>query len=80
MKTIEEMLKYLISQSSRSNEITVEQDENRLRPIDADLQIPDTKKFEAATGWYPEYKFEQTMTDLLNYWRNEVKKRKVLTR
>ena len=68
VKTIEEMLQFLISQSSRSNEITVEQDENRLRPIDADLQIPDTKKFEAVTGWYPQYKFEQTMTDLLDYW------------
>jgi GDP-mannose 4,6-dehydratase len=43
----------------------------RLRPIDADLQVPDTSKFAAHTGWEPEIPFEQTMRDLLDYWREE---------
>jgi GDP-mannose 4,6-dehydratase len=69
---IKDMLNYLISQSSVENiEITV--DPERLRPIDADLQIPDTTKFREHTGWKPEYTFEQTMNDLLEYWRNKVK-------
>jgi len=69
---IKDMLNYLISQSSVKNiEITV--DPERLRPIDADLQIPDTTKFREHTGWKPEYTFEQTMNDLLEYWRNKVK-------
>lgn len=71
-KTVKEMLNYLISISKRSD-ITVEVDPERLRPIDADLQIPDTSKFTNHTGWKPEIKFEKTMTDLLNYWRNKVK-------
>lgn len=72
---IGEMLDYLISQSTIDN-ITIEVDENRLRPIDADLQVPNTTKFREHTGWKPEYTFEQTMNDLLDYWRNEIKKGK----
>ena len=70
--TIREMLDYLISLSSKSNEIQVVLDKTRLRPIDADLQIPDTTKFNKHTGWTPEIKFEQTMIDLLDYWRDKV--------
>ena len=40
--------------------------------IDADLQIPDTTKFQTHTGWKLEYTFEQTMNDLLQYWRDRV--------
>jgi GDPmannose 4,6-dehydratase len=77
---IGEMLDYLISQST-VKDIKVEVDEDRLRPIDADLQVPDTTKFREHTGWKPEYTFKQTMNDLLDYWRNEIKKgRKFLNR
>jgi GDPmannose 4,6-dehydratase len=73
--TIEDMLNYLISQSTRKD-IKVEIDSDRLRPIDADLQVPNTQKFREHTGWKPEYTFEQTMNDLLDYWRTEVGKGK----
>lgn len=63
----------LISLSTMKDEIKVEVDPERLRPIDADLQIPDCRKFKAHTGWEPEITFEQTMEDLLNYWRDRVK-------
>jgi GDP-mannose 4,6-dehydratase len=70
---IGDMLNYLISQSTVKN-IKVEVDEDRLRPIDADLQVPNTEKFRKHTGWKPKYTFEETMNDLLEYWRNEIKK------
>lgn len=70
--TVGEMLRYLLSLSSRQD-ITVETDPSRLRPLDADLQIPDTSKFEQHTGWKPEIPFSKTMEDLLNYWRERVK-------
>ena len=77
---IADMLNYLISQSTVDN-IEVVTDPERLRPIDADLQIPDTTKFKNHTGWEPTYTFEQTMNDLLNYWRGRVKSgRKFLKR
>ena len=70
--TVEEMLNYLISQSTVEN-IKVETDPGRLRPIDADLQVPDASKFTNHTGWQPTIPFEKTMNDLLDYWRAKVK-------
>lgn len=70
--SVREMLDKLISLSTRKD-IRVEIDPNRLRLIDADLQVPDTRKFQAHTGWKPEISFETTMTDLLDYWRNRVR-------
>jgi len=67
-RTIGEILNFLISLSSRSD-IRYEVVPGRLRPIDADLQVPDTSKFQAHTGWAPKIEFEQTMSDLLSYWR-----------
>lgn len=77
--TIDDLLKYLISLSI-IKDIKIEIDPERLRPIDADLQVPDTTKFEKHTGWKPEYSFEQTMYDLLDYWRNRVKTTEFLNR
>ncbi len=72
--TIGKMLETLISMSTRKSEIKIEMDPERLRPIDADLQVPNTKKFEKHTGWKPEIPFQQTMQDLLNYWRERISK------
>lgn len=69
--SVRDMLGYLLSRSTRSD-IAVETDPERLRPIDADLQVPDTSKFERHTGWKPEIPFETTMNDLLDYWRTRV--------
>tara|TARA_R100000234_G_scaffold120094_1_gene105368 strand:- start:3661 stop:4668 length:1008 start_codon:yes stop_codon:yes gene_type:complete len=73
--TVREMLDYLVSQST-VKDIQIEVEGSRLRPIDADLQVPDTAKFRQHTGWEPEISFEQTMGDLLNYWRSLVKSRR----
>ena len=69
--SVGDMLKTLISMST-VKDIKVETDPERLRPIDADLQVPNTAKFEAVTGWKPEIPFEKTMEDLLEYWREAV--------
>ncbi|MCE3255440.1 MAG: GDP-D-mannose dehydratase [Rickettsiaceae bacterium] len=79
--TIGKMLEFLISISTVKDKIKIETDSERLRPIDADLQIPDTSKFTKHTGWKPEITFEQTMQDLLDYWRQRIDKgEKFLTR
>jgi GDPmannose 4,6-dehydratase len=67
--SVREMLDHLISISTKKDIIKIETDPDRLRPIDADLQVPNTKKFELHTGWKPEISFEKTMQDLLDYWR-----------
>lgn len=72
--TVREILEALVAMSPRRSEIRVEVDPARLRPIDADLQVPDTLKFEKHTGWRPEIPFEQTLADLLDYWRERVRR------
>ena len=69
--SVGEILDFLLSKSKKK--IIYKTDKNRIRPIDADLQVPDTTKFRKHTGWKPKYKFEETMLDLLNYWRKKVK-------
>lgn len=73
--SVRDMLDYLMSLSTRKD-IKVVTDPDRLRPIDADLQVPDTTKFKNHTGWEPEITFEKTMTDLLNYWRKMISQNK----
>jgi GDPmannose 4,6-dehydratase len=68
-----EILDHLISISLIKDELKIEIDSDRLRPIDADLQVPNTNKFTKHTGWKPELSFEQTMKDLLDYWRTRVR-------
>jgi GDPmannose 4,6-dehydratase len=70
--TVRDILDTLLALSPLKNDIRVEVDPERIRPIDADLQIPDTAKFTAHTGWRPEIPFAQTMRDLLGYWREAV--------
>jgi GDPmannose 4,6-dehydratase len=66
-------LKTLLSFSPVKN-VKIEVDPGRLRPIDADLQVPDTTKFREHTGWKPEIPYEKTMKDLLDYWRERIKR------
>ena len=72
--TVGDTLQTLINMSTAKDKIKVEIDPERLRPIDADLQIPDCRKFKAHTGWEPQIPFEQTMEDLLNYWRKRLER------
>ena len=79
--TVGEMLNFLISVAAYPGHIDIVEDPERLRPLDADLQVPDTAKFRAHTGWQPEIAFEQTMADLLMYWRHKISREgMVLTR
>ncbi|HET7903194.1 MAG TPA: GDP-mannose 4,6-dehydratase [Candidatus Eisenbacteria bacterium] len=65
--TIRAMLDYLLSLSTAK--IKIETDPTRLRPSDVPVLLGDYSKFKKATGWEPKIPFEQTLTDLLTYWR-----------
>jgi len=70
--SVGEMLNRLLRLSKVKN-IDVEADQHRLRPSDVTLQIPCIDKFVEATGWKPEIKFDKTLDDTLNYWRDYFK-------
>jgi len=56
--------------------VRVEIDPSRLRPSDVEILIGDSSKFRADTGWEPRIPFDQTVQDLLDYWRDVVARRK----
>ncbi len=65
---IRDMLNMLIERSKVK--IGIQQDPDRMRPSDVEVLLGDASKFRQATGWKPEIPFEQTLEDILNYWRS----------
>ncbi len=58
----------LLTQHSTSK-IKTKIDKNLLRKSDITLQIPSSKKFFKDTGWKPKNNFNESILDLLNYFR-----------
>jgi GDPmannose 4,6-dehydratase/GDP-4-dehydro-6-deoxy-D-mannose reductase len=69
--TVGEMLDVLIGMAGCR--IRYEVDPALVRPSDVTLQIPDTSKFRAATGWEPKVPLETTLQDLLDYHRGRIR-------
>jgi len=67
---IKDMLNLLLSKSKVK--VTIKEDSSRMRPSEVPVLIGDNTKFCQKTGWKPEIPFEQTMEDLLNYWRERI--------
>ncbi len=70
--TVGEMLNVLLTMTEVKPEIVV--DPELLRKSDVTLQVPDTRKFKAATNWTPRIEFKETLSDILNFWREQVRR------
>ena len=64
---ISEVLDLLLAMSEC--EITIEVDGDRVRPSDIPWMVGDPSRIEAAIGWRAEIPLEQTLQDLLDWWR-----------
>ena len=69
-RSVRRLLEALLSHSRV--EIRVEQDPALYRPVDAPVAYGSAEKFYRLTGWKPEISFEQTLQDVLEYWRDQV--------
>jgi GDP-4-dehydro-6-deoxy-D-mannose reductase len=49
--------------------IEVVQDPARMRPSDVPVQVGDASRLRQATGWQPQIGMEQTLADVLWFWR-----------
>lgn len=65
--TVRTLLETLISLIGR--EVRIIQDLERMRPSDVQRVVADCGKLRAQTGWRTEIPFEQSLRDLLDYWR-----------
>ena len=68
--SIEEILEMVISLSDE--EIKVEIDRNKLRPVDVPVIEADISKINRLTGWKPRIPLAQTVKETLDYWRERV--------
>jgi len=64
---VRELADTLIGLSDRPMEIVL--DPERLRPVDVPVLLGSNEKITAATGWAPEIPLEQTLADVLDWWR-----------
>jgi GDP-4-dehydro-6-deoxy-D-mannose reductase len=69
--TIHEVLDTLLRLSTR--EVRVEVDAERLRPSDVREALCDCRRLRADTGWEPTIDLEQSLRDVLDYWRERVR-------
>jgi GDP-mannose 4,6-dehydratase len=72
--TIREMLDMLLGMTSYKGKIEVRVDPALIRPADVTLQIPCADKFKSETGWTAAIPYEQTLRDMLDYWRHEIER------
>jgi GDPmannose 4,6-dehydratase len=72
-KTVGDIMRDIVRESPHHIRIFFEPDVARLRPLDADLQVPDCLKFREHTGWQPTIPYQKTISDLVQYWRERVK-------
>ncbi|MBI4789348.1 MAG: GDP-mannose 4,6-dehydratase [Chloroflexi bacterium] len=70
--SIQRVLDILLEQSRVA--IRVEQDPTRLRPSDTPVLYCSAEKFRAQTDWQPTIPLEQSLRDVLEYWREKVSK------
>ncbi len=58
--------------SYTDKEITIKTDHNKITKKDISLLQGDNTKFCNLTGWEPIIEFEQTLKDILDYWRKNI--------
>lgn len=58
-----------IIEEQMGHRFVVKVDQELVRPTDEKIIVGDITKLKQATGWKQEIKMEQTIEDMLNYWR-----------
>ncbi len=66
---IEELLKMILKQSDSRIKVII--DSKKLRPVDVPIIEADVSKVKKETGWKPNIPLEQTICEMLEYWRSQ---------
>lgn len=65
---VSEILEKLIKMSKVP--VSVEIDSEKFRPVDVPLVVCDNHKIRKDTGWKAEISIDDTLREVLRYWRN----------
>ncbi|MDP2663789.1 MAG: GDP-mannose 4,6-dehydratase [Dehalococcoidia bacterium] len=71
--SVQEILDFFLARSPATLSVRVKKEQ--LRSWDNPRVVCDSTKFRSRTGWQPEIPLEQTLTDVLEYWREMVASR-----
>ncbi len=66
---IKSVLDKLLTLSKKK--LKIKQDPKLLRPVDILVFIGNNQKLIGSTGWQPKYTLDQTLTDVIDYWRGK---------
>jgi GDP-4-dehydro-6-deoxy-D-mannose reductase len=69
--SIREILEGLLRESE--GQVEVKEEPSRYRPLDVPIVIGDCRKLKGLTGWETQISLEQTLRDILDYWRERLK-------
>ena len=69
-RRLEDVLGILTSSSTVA--VSARTDPHKLRPADPPALSGDASKLHEMTGWKPEFTLEETVKDVLDYWRKQV--------
>lgn len=72
--SIKNILDIAISYST-SNDIVTKEDKSRMRLYDEKILLSNNSKVRQLTGWVPNPNINQTVLDIMKYWRRNVKAR-----
>lgn len=67
--SMDDLLGRLLSMSTAKIEVRV--DPARVRPVENEVLLGDNRKLIAVTAYKPQYTIDQTLRDVLDYWRAE---------
>jgi GDP-4-dehydro-6-deoxy-D-mannose reductase len=71
--SIERVLNFLVA-TSKLERVDIRADPARLRPSDVPVLRGSAAKIREAVGWTPRIPLEQTLVDLLEYWRQQIQR------
>jgi GDP-4-dehydro-6-deoxy-D-mannose reductase len=66
-RSVGEVAEILLAQASHP--IALEVDPALVRPVEVPRLVGDSTRFRRATGWTPRHSLEQTLTDVMAWWR-----------
>jgi nucleoside-diphosphate-sugar epimerase len=70
--SIGELLDTMLETTGLKDKVAIEVNPAFVRPIDIPVQVCNSDKTRKLTGWEPKLSIEQTLSDLLDYWRHKI--------
>jgi len=69
---LREILDFLVNETASGRPISIEIDPAKLRKVELPIQLGSSRQITKDTGWLPTMSIEETLLDLLSFWRRRL--------